>query len=52
MEAKKVLGQNFLVDKNKINTIIDSIPDVENSIVVEVGPGKGALTKPLVEKAK
>lgn len=52
MSVKKVLGQNFLVDKNKINSIINSIPDIKNSIIVEVGPGKGALTKPLVEKSK
>ena len=52
MNAKKSLGQNFLVDKNKINSIIDSIPNIENSLIIEVGPGKGALTEPLVNKAK
>lgn len=52
IEAKKVLGQNFLTDQNKINAIIDSIPNLENSTVVEVGPGRGAITKPLAERAK
>ena len=52
MEAKKHLGQNFLVDKNKINAIVKSIPNIENSTIVEVGPGQGALTISLLEKAK
>ena len=52
MNAKKQLGQNFLVDKNKINMIINSLPKLETSTVVEVGPGKGALTIPLSLKAK
>ncbi len=52
MEAKKHLGQNFLIDKNKIKSIIESIPNIKNSTIVEVGPGRGALTKPLVESAK
>ncbi|NQX83130.1 MAG: ribosomal RNA small subunit methyltransferase A [Mycoplasmataceae bacterium] len=52
MNSKKTLGQNFLIDKNKINSIVDSIPFLENSTILEVGPGRGALTKPLVEKAK
>ncbi len=52
IEAKKVLGQNFLTDQNKIRAIVESIPNLETSTVVEVGPGKGAITKPLVEKAK
>lgn len=50
--AKKILGQNFLTDQNKIKAIVDSIPKIEESTIVEVGPGKGAITKPLVEKAK
>ncbi|MFV0473055.1 MAG: 16S rRNA (adenine(1518)-N(6)/adenine(1519)-N(6))-dimethyltransferase RsmA [Pikeienuella sp.] len=52
IKAKKVLGQNFLVDKNKVNKIIDSIPELETSTIVEVGPGTGALTVPLSERAK
>lgn len=52
MEAKKQLGQNFLTDPNKINSIVNSIPNLEKSIIVEVGPGRGAITKLLVEKAK
>ncbi len=52
IEAKKILGQNFLTDQNKIRSIVNSIPELEESVIVEVGPGKGAITKPLVEKAK
>ncbi len=52
VEAKKVLGQNFLTDQNKIKAIVNSIPNLEESVILEVGPGKGAITKPLVERAK
>ncbi len=52
IEAKKALGQNFLTDQNKIRAIVDSIPRLEESTVVEVGPGRGAITKPLSQKAK
>lgn len=52
IEAKKILGQNFLTDQNKIKAIIDSIPNLKHSTIIEVGPGRGAITKPLVEKAK
>lgn len=52
MDAKKSLGQNFLIDKNKITSIIDSIPNLKESTIIEVGPGRGALTEPLVQKAK
>jgi len=51
MQAKKVLGQNFLTDKNKVNEIIESIPNLEGSTVIEVGPGLGAITFPLSDKA-
>ena len=45
---KKSLGQNFLHDKNIINKIIDSSNITEESLVIEVGPGEGALTKELI----
>lgn len=50
--AKKSLGQNFLVDQNIIRKII-SILDVQpNQTIVEIGAGRGALTKSLVERAE
>ena len=41
---KKSLGQNFLIDKNIVNKIVN-ITDIHNKIVVEIGPGYGNLTK-------
>ena len=46
--AKKSLGQNFLVDKNIIKKIINSA-DIKNRNVVEIGPGKGALTEEILK---
>ncbi len=49
LEAKKSLGQNFLKSQKAIYTMID-IPQISNEdVVVEIGPGKGALTGPLLE---
>ena len=48
--AKKSLGQNFITDNNfllKMNTYIESS---ENNVIIEIGPGKGALTKQLLKK--
>ena len=46
---KKSLGQNFLTDKNIINKIINST-GLQNRDIVEIGPGKGALTKEILKK--
>ena len=48
-EYKKSLGQNFLIDKNIINKIINSIDLKEEPLIIEIGPGSGALTKELVK---
>lgn len=45
------LGQNFLVDKNIIEKIVESAELDKNSLVIEIGPGMGALTESLVEIA-
>ena len=47
-EYKKSLGQNFLIDQNIINKIISSIELGPDPLIIEVGPGSGALTKKLV----
>ena len=47
--AKKSLGQNFLVDKNVVNKIINTI-EITNGNIIEIGPGLGALTKKILEK--
>ena len=46
--AKKSLGQNFLIDKNIIKKIINSV-DIRNKNIVEIGPGKGALTEEILK---
>ena len=46
--AKKSLGQNFLIDKNIIKKIINSV-NIRNKNVVEIGPGKGALTEEILK---
>ena len=47
--AKKSLGQNFLIDKNTVNKIINSI-DITNNNIIEIGPGLGALTDKILKK--
>ena len=49
IRAKKSLGQNFLVDKNIIDKIINTISITDNEIL-EVGPGTGNLTKEILKK--
>ena len=49
---KKSWGQNFILDKNTINKIIKIIDPLQCEHIIEVGPGKGALTFPLVKKVK
>lgn len=50
--AKKRLGQNFLVDKSAIETILDVSDINKDDIVVEIGPGIGFVTEQLVLLAK
>lgn len=45
---KKSLGQNFLIDDNIKRKIIESASIDEGSLIIEVGPGSGAITKHLV----
>jgi len=49
---KKKFSQNFLLDENIIKKIITESEIDENSYVIEVGPGLGALTKHIVKIAK
>ena len=46
---KKKFGQNFLNDKSIINNITSSINPTEDDLIIEIGPGSGALTKNLVK---
>jgi 16S rRNA (adenine1518-N6/adenine1519-N6)-dimethyltransferase len=50
-QAKKSLGQNFLKSEQALNTMC-TVSDLNiDDVVLEIGPGKGALTKKLLEKA-
>ncbi len=50
IEAKKHLGQNFLVDKNIAIKIVELLGLPSGGRVLEIGPGTGALTKLMVER--
>ena len=47
--AKKSLGQNFLIDKNILEKIINTT-NIENKTILEVGPGTGNLTSYILKK--
>lgn len=49
---KKSLGQNFLIDTNILNRIVDHAELSENSGAIEIGPGIGALTEQLAKRSK
>ncbi|PLT32639.1 16S rRNA (adenine(1518)-N(6)/adenine(1519)-N(6))-dimethyltransferase RsmA [Bacillus sp. V5-8f] len=49
---KKSLGQNFLIDTNILNRIVDHAELTENSGAIEIGPGIGALTEQLAKRSK
>jgi 16S rRNA (adenine1518-N6/adenine1519-N6)-dimethyltransferase len=51
MRAKKSLGQNFLRDAGIIDRIVQALGPIDESTVIEIGPGRGALTEKLLEKA-
>ena len=48
---KKSLGQNFLQDNNILNNIVNASNIKPNSLVIEVGPGSGNLTKKIASVA-
>ena len=49
-DFKKTLGQNFLKDDNIVNKIVNATEYKKNNLVIEIGPGAGALTKKLLPK--
>ncbi|HEU4881227.1 MAG TPA: 16S rRNA (adenine(1518)-N(6)/adenine(1519)-N(6))-dimethyltransferase RsmA [Longimicrobium sp.] len=49
--AKKSLGQNFLIDPNAQRRIVDALDPTLDDEVMEIGPGQGALTRHLAERA-
>ncbi len=48
--ARKRFGQNFLSDPNIIRRIVDAIRPQAGETMVEIGPGLGAMTAPLIER--
>ncbi|HBA35401.1 MAG TPA: 16S rRNA (adenine(1518)-N(6)/adenine(1519)-N(6))-dimethyltransferase, partial [Gammaproteobacteria bacterium] len=48
--ARKRFGQNFLHDEAVISRIIRAINPQKGEAIVEIGPGLGALTQPLLEQ--
>ena len=49
--ANKSLGQNFLIDENVVENIVNSANITSEDLVIEIGPGLGTLTKELLKKA-
>ena len=50
MKAKKKFGQNFLVDRYFISRIVNEVNPKEGNNILEIGPGKGAITEPILKK--
>ena len=51
ISANKNLGQNFLIDDNIAEKIVDSANVSQEDLVIEIGPGLGNLTELLLEKS-
>ncbi len=49
---KKRFGQNFLTDRAIINSLIEAINPQPDDLMVEIGPGLGAMTQPLLARLK
>ena len=49
---KKSLGQNFLKDNNIMNKIVDSANIDKNTLVIEIGPGEGAISRLIIPRSK
>ena len=47
--AKKSLGQNFLIDRNILEQIVNTV-EIENKEILEIGPGSGNLTQYILKK--
>lgn len=49
---KRRFGQNFLVDQNVVDRIITAVAPTKEETIIEIGPGRGALTSQLIEKTR
>jgi len=52
MPQKAKLGQNFLADRSARSRIVEALGDISQRTVVEIGPGKAAITELLAKKAQ
>jgi 16S rRNA (adenine1518-N6/adenine1519-N6)-dimethyltransferase len=52
MRPRKRFGQHFLTDRSVIDRIVSAVAPQPEDIVVEIGPGQGALTGPLAERLR
>ncbi len=51
IKVNKALGQNFLINQNVVDQIVESSHITKQDVVIEIGPGLGTLTKELLENA-
>lgn len=51
ISANKNLGQNFLINENVVNSIVQASNITKDDLVIEIGPGLGTLTEYLLEEA-
>lgn len=51
IKADKSLGQNFLIDDEAVEKIVEAAEIQKDDLIIEIGPGLGTLTKELLEKA-
>ena len=49
VKPKRSLGQNFLIDRNILELIVDTV-DIKDKEVLEIGPGSGNLTTFILKK--
>ena len=49
-EMLKILGQNFLIDKNIVKKIVN-LKNIKNRHVIEIGPGRGSLTSEILNES-
>ena len=52
MKHKPKLGQNFLVDDSARHAIVDALGDISKRTVIEIGPGRGAITEILAARCR
>ncbi len=49
IKPKKSLGQNFLIDSNVLEQIVDTV-EITDKEILEIGPGSGNLTRFILKK--